>query len=456
MNIAVILSAGTGSRFGSDIPKQFINLAGKNIIEYTIAAFEQNSNIDEICIVADLIYHEKLLAISQENSFKKVKRIIQGGKERKDSSYNAIKEYENIENVNLIFHDAVRPFVSQQIINDTIKSLEKYNAIDVAIPTADTIIEIDSDTKTISNIPQRSKLQRGQTPQAFKLETIQKAHELANNDKNEPMFTDDCGLVKQYLPEEKIYVVEGEEKNIKITYPEDLLFAEKLIQLNSTTVSNNIDSGKLKNKVIVVFGGNSGIGKEIVKIANKNNAIALSFSRIDNIDISNNNQVEKALNDVYHKYGKIDSVVNCAASLTKKELVNMDSFEILYEINTNFLGAVNIAKASHRYLKETKGSLILFTSSSYTRGRANYSLYSATKAAIVNLTQALASEWQKNEIRVNVINPARTKTPMREKYFGKEDTSSLLSSELVAQNTIQTILEDFSGLVIDIKMGIHG
>jgi 2-C-methyl-D-erythritol 4-phosphate cytidylyltransferase len=456
VNIAVILSAGTGSRFGSDIPKQFINLAGKNIIEYTIAAFEQNSNIDEICIVADLIYHEKLLAISQENSFKKVKRIIQGGKERKDSSYNAIKEYENIENVNLIFHDAVRPFVSQQIINDTIKSLEKYNAIDVAIPTADTIIEIDSDTKTISNIPQRSKLQRGQTPQAFKLETIQKAHELANNDKNEPMFTDDCGLVKQYLPEEKIYVVEGEEKNIKITYPEDLLFAEKLIQLNSTTVSNNIDSGKLKNKVIVVFGGNSGIGKEIVKIANKNNAIALSFSRIDNIDISNNNQVEKALNDVYHKYGKIDSVVNCAASLTKKELVNMDSFEILYEINTNFLGAVNIAKASHRYLKETKGSLILFTSSSYTRGRANYSLYSATKAAIVNLTQALASEWQKNEIRVNVINPARTKTPMREKYFGKEDTSSLLSSELVAQNTIQTILEDFSGLVIDIKMGIHG
>lgn len=71
MNIAVILSAGTGSRFGSNIPKQFINLAGKNIIEYTIASFEQNDNIDEICIVADLIYHEKLLKISKENNFKK-------------------------------------------------------------------------------------------------------------------------------------------------------------------------------------------------------------------------------------------------------------------------------------------------------------------------------------------------------------------------------------------------
>lgn len=173
MNIAVILSAGTGSRFGSNVPKQFINLAGKNIIEYTIAAFEQNDKIDEICIVADGIYHKKLVQISKDNNFKKVKRIIQGGGlERKDSSYNAIKEYKDFKNVNLLFHDAVRPFVSQRIINDTINSLENYNAVDVAIATADTIIQVDNDTNTIENIPQRSKLQRGQTPQVFKLEII--------------------------------------------------------------------------------------------------------------------------------------------------------------------------------------------------------------------------------------------------------------------------------------------
>ena len=77
MNIAVILSAGTGSRFGSNIPKQFINLAGKNIIEYTIAAFEQNDKIDEICIVADTIYHERLLEISKNNNFTKVKKEFQ-------------------------------------------------------------------------------------------------------------------------------------------------------------------------------------------------------------------------------------------------------------------------------------------------------------------------------------------------------------------------------------------
>lgn len=455
MNIAVILSAGSGSRFGSDIPKQFINLAGKNIIEYTIATFEQNDNIDEICIVADTVYHEKLFEISKINKFSKVKKIIQGGKERKDSSYNAIKEYENKKNINLIFHDAVRPFVSQRIINDCIESLEKYSAIDVAIPTADTIIQIDETSKTIENIPTRSKLQRGQTPQAFKLEVIKKAHELAILDKNEPMFTDDCGLVKQYLPNEKVFVVNGEERNIKITYPEDLLFAEKLIQFSSNAISDRLDFSNLKNKVIVVFGGSSGIGKEIVNIANENKAQAISFSRSNGVDITSKKDVKKALKKVFKQYGKIDSIINCAAILTKKELVKMSFEEISKEIDINFLGAVNIAKTSHKYLKKSKGSFILFTSSSYTKGRAGYSIYSSTKAAIVNLTQALSIEWQKDNIRVNVICPERTKTPMREDNFGKEDNSTLLTSEIVAQNTIQTILVDFNGLVVDVKRGIN-
>ena len=451
MNIAIILSAGSGSRFGSSIPKQFINLAGKSIIEYTIAAFEQNENIDEICIVADAVYHKKLLKISQENGFNKLKRIIEGGKERKDSSFKAIKEYESQKDINLIFHDAVRPFISQRVINDCIKSLEKYNAIDVAIPTADTIIQIDEISKTIENIPQRSKLQRGQTPQAFKLKIIKKAHELATKDKNEPIFTDDCGLVKQYLPNEKIYIVHGEEKNIKITYPEDLLFAEKLIQLNSISIPDNFSFSNLKDKVIVVFGGSSGIGKEIVKISNGNKAKALSFSRKNGINITSKKDVKKALKNVFKEYGKIDSVINCAATLTKKELMHTNFEEIVSEVNTNLLGAINIAKASHKYLKESKGSLVLFTSSSYTRGRAGYSLYSSTKAAIVNLTQALASEWQKDNIRVNAMCPERTKTSMRKYNFGKENSKTLLKPSVVAKKALQTAFGILSGLVIDIK-----
>ncbi|DAB29053.1 MAG TPA: 2-C-methyl-D-erythritol 4-phosphate cytidylyltransferase [Sulfurimonas sp. UBA12504] len=451
MNIAVILSAGSGSRFGSNTPKQFINLAGKNIIEYTIAAFEQNEKIDAICVVADLTYHKKLKKIVEENGFKKIQKIIQGGDQRKDSSYNAIKEYGHLPHANLIFHDAVRPFVSQKIINDTINALQNYNAIDVAIPTADTIIQVDNTSKTIENIPQRSKLQRGQTPQAFKLEIIQKAHELANADKNEPLFTDDCGLVKQYLPQEKIYVVVGEERNIKITYPEDLLFGEKLLQFSSMTLFRENTLAHLKDKVIVVFGGSSGIGKNIVLQAKENGAVALAFSRANAVDVADYKQVEKAFDGVFQKYEKIDYVINCAATLTKKELVAMRFEEIVSEINTNFLGSINVAKSSYKYLKQTRGSLLFFTSSSYTRGRADYSIYSSTKAAIVNLTQSLAQEWQKDCIKVNVINPARTATPMRKRCFPNEDTSILLNAEIVAEKTLQALLEDFSGLVVDVR-----
>ena len=448
MNIAVILSAGSGSRFGSDIPKQFINLAGKNIIEYTIKAFEQNTFIDEICIVADEKFHDKIWDISKKSNFIKVKKIIAGGRERKDSSYEAIKAYENIKDVNLIFHDGVRPFVSQKIIIDTIKALERYNAIDVAIPTADTIIQVQDDI--IKSIPKRSELLRGQTPQAFKLNTIKKAHILSNQDINPPLFTDDCGLVKQYL-EDEVYVVQGEEQNIKITYPSDLLLAEKLIQLNSITLNTNTNYEKLKDKVIVVFGGSSGIGLDVVNIATSHGAKVLSYSTSNGTDIKKIEDIQKALKETFTRYNKIDVVINTAATLIKKELIEMSDDDINSEIITNFTASVNIAKYSYSYLKQTQGSLVLFTSSSYTRGRANYSLYSSTKAAVVNFAEAISSEWLEDGIKVNTINPQRTATPMRTKHFGKEDPNTLLKSQDVAYKTLDVVLEDFSGLVVDVK-----
>ena len=113
--------------------------------------------------------------------------------------------------------------------------------------------------------------------------------------------------------------------------------------------------------------------------------------------------------------------------------------------------SVNVAKASLQYLEKTSGQLLNFTSSSYTRGRSGYSLYSSSKAAIVNLTQALAEEFMvRNGVRVNCINPQRTLTPMRVSNFGKEDPSTLLSSEEVAFVSINTLLSNFTGQIVDV------
>jgi 2-C-methyl-D-erythritol 4-phosphate cytidylyltransferase len=120
-------------------------------------------------------------------------------------------------------------------------------------------------------------------------------------------------------------------------------------------------------------------------------------------------------------------------------------------IDINLLGPVIIAQESLPYLKETKGQLLYFTSSSYTRGRANYGMYSATKAATVNLTQSLSEEWAELEVRVNCINPERTKTGMRTRAFGDEPEGTLLSAETVALASLDTLLSGVTGQIVDVR-----
>jgi len=447
-NIAVILAGGKGVRLGYNKPKQFLKVAGKLIIEHTIEVFQKHEEIDEIVVVSHKDYIYLVEEVVNKNTFNKVKKILNGGNERSDSSLVAIHAYEN-EEVNLIFHDAVRPLVSFRIISDCIEALKKYNAIDVAIPATDTIIEVKHNF--ISNIPNRNKLNRGQTPQAFKLSTIKEAYDLALQDENF-IATDDCGVVKKYLPNEKVYVVKGEESNIKLTYEEDLFLLDKLFQIKSISLKIDENISKIKDKVMVIFGGSYGIGKDIKDLALKNGAVVYSFSRSENdVNLSNKENIKKALKSVYDKEQRIDYIINTAGILNKEALNNLDYETIEELINVNYFGTIALAKESFKYLKETKGHILFFTSSSYTRGRANYSLYSSSKAAIVNFTQAISSEWDIFDIKVNCINPERTLTPMRVKNFGKEDPNTLLSSQKVAEVSLNVLTKNITGQVIDVK-----
>lgn len=453
MNVGVILAGGVGNRMGASRPKQFFKVAGKTVLEHTIDVFELNDAIDEIAIVANPFYISEVERIVLNNPWRKVKKIIQGGEERYHSSLSAIRAYQD-EKPNLIFHDAVRPLVSQRILNDVANALEKYSAIDVAIPSADTIIE--TDRGFIQKIPDRSRLMRGQTPQAFRYDTIRDAYTLALAD---PTFssTDDCGVVKKYLPTQEIFIVQGEESNMKITYKEDIFLLDKLFQIKTMDgiyLSTSIEA--LKNKVGVIFGASSGIGEDLVKQCTEYGIQVYGFSRsIGNVDVTDREQVKAALQQVYEKHKKIDFVINTSGVLYKEPLVAMEDEKIDSIISTNYQGMVNVALASYPYLRVTQGHLLFFTSSSYTRGRAFYSIYSSTKAAAVNFVQALAEEWDSEKIKVNCINPERTKTPMRTKNFGIEPEGTLLTAEQVATTTIKTLLADFTGQVIDVKKENH-
>lgn len=451
-NIAIILAGGSGTRFGDTLPKQFQKVAGKKIIEHTIDVFENNDHIDEIAVVCQQQFAPIIEQIVVDNHFTKVKKILNGGAERYHSSLSAIAAYDNDED-NLIFHDAVRPLVNDRIIDDCITALERYNAIDVAINATDTIIEVD-ERDCITQIPNRAHLRNGQTPQCFKRGVIKRAYDLALKD---PDFrtTDDCGVVRKYLPNEPVYVVKGEPFNIKVTYMEDLFLLDKLYQLKSQTDSHVLtDTARLtmNGKVMVVLGGSMGIGEEVVKLGRKLGATVYSYSRSDgNVDVSNEAQVRKALADVHGQCGHIDYVVCSAGILVKEPLAHISYEDIASSVAVNYTGTVIVAKEAFPYLKETKGSLLFYTSSSYTRGRMMYSIYSSTKAAIVNLTQALSEEWFGEGVRINCINPERTRTPMRLHSFGIEPAGSLLEPDIVAIATVNTLCSKSTGEVIDVR-----
>lgn len=229
-NIAVILAGGIGNRLGAKLPKQLLKVKNKTIIEYSIDAFEYNNNIDEIVIVINEHYIKEISDIVLQNKYKKVTKVLVGGSERSDSSLTAINFFSNCntEETNLIFHDSVRPLVSQTIINNVIGALENNKAVNVGVKCTDTIMKLNSDN-LIEEIPAREFLYKTQTPQAFRYSLIKDSYKKAKEDKNFKA-TDDCGVVLKYNTNERIYVVSGEETNIKITFKNDLQIMELLLK----------------------------------------------------------------------------------------------------------------------------------------------------------------------------------------------------------------------------------
>jgi ribitol-5-phosphate 2-dehydrogenase (NADP+) / D-ribitol-5-phosphate cytidylyltransferase len=225
-NAVIILAAGSGLRFnGSNFPKQFIKLAGKTILEHTIGKFEQVELVDEIYLIVPQKFVSYTKKIVESNNFKKNIKVVIGGKTRQESSWLGILNC-GINTSKVLIHDAVRPFIDKQTIINIIKALDQYPSVDLAIPLADTLIEV-SPNKFIKKIPKREKYRRGQTPQGFRFEIIKTAHKMAQKDKLKN-FTDDCGLIVHYNLAD-VYVIDGKQENIKITYPIDVNITEIIL-----------------------------------------------------------------------------------------------------------------------------------------------------------------------------------------------------------------------------------
>lgn len=222
MTSVIILAGGKGKRMGSKVSKQFIEIKGKPVLYYTIKKFLDNKNIDKIVLVLpkdEIDYCKKEVL---DKYLIKVDKIVEGGTERQDSVYNALK---SINNTNIVLiHDGARPIISDRIINDGIKYAKAYGAAAPGVMPKDTIKIKDEENFSIGT-PDRNTLMAIQTPQVFKYDDILKCHEKVKGNKD--IVTDDTMVAEKYGY--KVYLYDGEYTNIKITTPDDIILAEKLI-----------------------------------------------------------------------------------------------------------------------------------------------------------------------------------------------------------------------------------
>jgi 2-C-methyl-D-erythritol 4-phosphate cytidylyltransferase len=222
VNTAIIVAAGSGTRFNSEIPKQFVELAGKPLIVHTIERFEAAETIDSIVLVLAPERLHEFGSISDNFGFRKLTSVVAGGETRAESARNGLIAVPDATEI-VAVHDGARPLVSPDEIDATVQKASETGAACLVAPVTDTIKEIRGGE--IAATLDRTQLRHALTPQAFRLEVLRAAFE---NTALDDSITDECFLVETLG--HPIAVVEGSPRNIKITQPDDLKIAQRFLE----------------------------------------------------------------------------------------------------------------------------------------------------------------------------------------------------------------------------------
>lgn len=227
MNVAIIPAAGSGSRLGGQIPKQFLEIAGAPILAHTISRFVECDDIGAIAVALPADRLDEFRARNRGARVLKPIYYVNGGAERSDSILNALEAVAELQPEIVAVHDAVRPFVTSAQISAVLAKACEIGAAILALPATDTIKEVEDGL--IQRTIDRRRIWRAQTPQAFRYELLMRANQAARADNLPSALTTDDSLLVERLGV-SVAVVEGSPNNIKITTPEDLILAEKLFE----------------------------------------------------------------------------------------------------------------------------------------------------------------------------------------------------------------------------------
>lgn len=425
---------GSGRRFGAPLPKQFHRLAGKSVYLHTLEAFLSTGFFDEIVLSC---HPDWIGAVRKSLPGASCPiRIVAGGATRQESSFLGLLELKSRPPRAVVIHDAVRPFVSEEILRENASMALTHGAVDTCIPSADTLVYAPERGR-IDSIPERSHFLRGQTPQSFSYPLILGAHRSTRQRDS----SDDCRLAIE--AGHQVYIVNGSESNIKITTETDLLLAEHLFRLRLHQVKSGAHI-HLQGKRYALVGGTGGIGCAIAKKLREKGARPILLSRRTEppLDLCSPASIQKA----FSRMPPLDGLINCAGMLFAGPLASQSRETIEEMLSVNLQGLILSCKLAP--LKK-RAHVINIASSSFSRGRAGTCVYSAAKAGVVNFTQGWAQE--RPDLHIHALIPQRTNTPMRRLNFPEEETCLLLDPEAVADAALSLLGETSTGFLVEVK-----
>jgi 2-C-methyl-D-erythritol 4-phosphate cytidylyltransferase len=448
---AILLAGGSGDRFGAEAPKQFVRLAGEQILVRSMRTVA-GAGVDHLVVVAHPDWVDETRSVLASSGLSVPATVVAGGKTRNESTRNGLLSLDADDDDVIVVHDAVRPLVPAAVITRSIEPVANGTAdgADTVIPSADTLVIVEDGA--VVDIPERSRYRRGQTPQVFRKSVLSAAYAAAAA-ANDLHATDDCSLVLRYVPGARIAAVAGDEVNLKITTRIDLVLADRMLQMRTMVATDDPGSPapSFEGARFYIVGGTNGIGSGIAEAARSKGALVEVDGRSMGLDVRDYASVTRRVAAAAARFGGLDHVVVTAGVMKVGPVTDTDPADLAEVIDVNLTGSLNVARAAYPHLRTSRGSLTVFASSSFTRGRPDYVAYSASKAAIVNMAQGLAEEWADDGIRVNAVSPERTDTPMRRKAFPDESRAGMLGLPEVAAATLRLIGSDLTGQVFDIK-----
>jgi len=395
----VILAGGVGRRFGSAIPKPFIKLNGKPVIQYSIDVIEPF--VDEVIVVAAAPYGRY--------------KHAPAGNNRQESTLNGLLKCDNPRFV--IVHDAVRPLITERNIKEVIDALENGAiCVSSAVPIVDGFID--------HGVPQtKDSKMLAQTPEGFDYLTLLTALEQA-----EYLYQDCPSLLYE---EYGIYptIVEGVHMNSKLTFSRDLENAEGVLRF---TEQKLLSRPNLRGKRILVLGGSGGIGSICIQLLRSMGA---------NVDAPVRGQLDLSRQPRFLLEG-YDGVIYAAGTFRPEREI----------MGVNTLSCYELLRAARD--QNWKGNIVFLSSTAATFGRAGSTLYSASKAALNSIIESEHAGLAELDIFINAVAPAKVNTPMARAMHGQLPPGELLNPEFVADHVVRFLDTEKHGQIVYLRNGM--